>query len=207
MSYKLYYSPGACSLAVHTLLHELDQQVDLIKTDTKNKSPEFLKINPRGAVPVLVTPNDQVIREGAAIMIWLCDFHQSQLLPTKSDQRAPALEWLMMANSTLHPYYSTMFNMMGRNIDAPEVKQYVVEKMQKCWDEVEAQLSKTNAYICGENATVADILLTVIGNWNNALGNPVIYGPNCKRLFETISNRASFKKSLEHEGVEYKAAA
>jgi glutathione S-transferase len=55
--YKLYYSPGACSMAVHVALNECNQPVTLEKVDLMagaQRNPDFLKINPRGQIPVLV---------------------------------------------------------------------------------------------------------------------------------------------------------
>src|SRR5580704_1768796 len=95
LMYKLYYSPGACSMAVHVALNECNQPVTLEKINIREpRSPEFLKINPRGQVPVLMD-DDLTIREGAAILIYLLEKHQSPLLPKSGKERAVALECLM----------------------------------------------------------------------------------------------------------------
>ena len=95
MSYKLFYSPGACSMAVHIALNECGQAVELVNAELHGaaRNPEFVKANPRGQVPVLVD-NGQIIREGAAQMIYLLDKHNSPLLPRSGPERARALEWL-----------------------------------------------------------------------------------------------------------------
>lgn len=204
MNYKLYYSPGACSMAVNAILNELNQPVDLLKAS--DHQADFMKANPRGAVPVLVTPAGQTIREGGAIIVWLCDTHQSTLLPASGPERATALEWLMSANATLHPAYGTFF-MLSKLNASDELKSAACAKIQKLWDEIEQRLSSTNAFICGSTITAADILLTVIANWNGWLSTPVTFGPHCKRLFTTVSARPSFQKAMSSESVEYKAAA
>ena len=102
--YQLYYSPGACSMAVHVILNELNQPVELHKISLQegdNRKPEFLRINPRGQVPVLVD-DGFVIREGAAQIIYLLEKHKSPLLPASGKERAAALEWLCYANASLH---------------------------------------------------------------------------------------------------------
>ncbi|MBY0408155.1 MAG: glutathione S-transferase, partial [Rickettsiales bacterium] len=121
--YQLYYSPGACSLAIHVTLLELGvpfkaNKIDLSKGE--NRTPEFLKLNPRGSVPVLLD-GDQIIREGAAQLLYLLDKHKSPLLPASGPERATALEWLMFANATLHPVYSRGFGLMKAEY-APEMK-------------------------------------------------------------------------------------
>ena len=99
--YKLYYSPGACSLAVHVALLEVGAKFELENVSApagQPKSAEFLKINPRGAVPVLKIDNF-ILREGAAILTYILDSHKSDLLPASGLERAEALEWLSFANS------------------------------------------------------------------------------------------------------------
>jgi len=61
--YDLYYSPGVCSMSVHVALNELGveftpHKVDLMKGE--HKEPEYLKINPRGQVGALNTPDGGV---------------------------------------------------------------------------------------------------------------------------------------------------
>ena len=87
MAYTLYYMPGACSMAVHVVLNELGQEVTLENAKADPKPAGFLKANPRGQVPVLVD-GDLVVREGAAIMIYLLDKHTSPLLPRSGKERA-----------------------------------------------------------------------------------------------------------------------
>jgi glutathione S-transferase len=209
--YKLYYSPGACSMAVHVALNECNQQVALEKVNIREKrTPEFLKINPRGHVPVLVD-GDLVIREGAAILIYLLEKHQSALLPKSGKERATALEWLCFCNSTLHPSYSRCFFLMRNTEDAKAKEQLLgvaTAMLNKLWGEIEERLGKT-AYLAGDNITIADILMTVIANWNDHLPSPasITIGPRTKKLLQAVIARPSYKKALEVEQVEYKSAA
>ena len=105
--YTLYYSPGACSMAVHILLEELGASYEAVKVDLRageGQKPEFLKLNPRGQVPVLVE-DGAPLKEGAAIIIHLLEQHNSPLLPKDGPERAAALEWICWCNATLHPAY------------------------------------------------------------------------------------------------------
>lgn len=206
-AYKLYYMAGACSMAVHVLLQELNQTFTLqnVLTDTGGKSADFLATNPRGQVPTLVTADGTVIREGAAIISWLCDTHPSALWPTSGTDRAAALEWLAFANSTLHPAYSTAMFLKKHNAPA-ELQTAQHAKIIALWDEVEQRLA-SHAFICGTQLTPADILLTVIANWQAYISQPVNFGANTKRLFNTVTTRPSYQQALATEQVTYKAAA
>lgn len=210
--YTLYYSQGACSMAPHVVLNELNVPFKLENAnapDTKTRSAEFLKINPRGAVPVL-SDDGFIIREGAAILIYLLDKHKNPLLPASGKERGAALEWLCFANSTMHPAYSKAFS-VGRVSDDKAIQDVLYksafEGINKLWADVDAHLAKSK-YTSGDNATVADILLTVIANWNGYFpAGAITLGNNVKRLLKDISSRPAYQKALAAEQVEYKAAA
>lgn len=205
--YTLYYSPGACSMAVHFLLNELNvpyttENVSI--REGKNRSAEFLKLNPRGQVPVFVD-GDLVIREGVAIFLHLLEKHSSPLLPKSGKERTIALEWLMFANATLHPAYSRAFFLM-RNAKDPakeELLELVYKHINNLWKEVEERLS-TQPFITGTHMTMADVLMTVIANWT--LAKPIQFGSNCQKLFKTVSQLPSYQKAMQTEGGTYKAA-
>ena len=207
--YKLYYAPGTCSMAVHVALLECNQELSMERVDfSQPRSPEYLKLNPRGSVPVLVD-DGQVIREGAAILIHILEKCKSPLLPASGKERAIALEWLMFANATMHPAYARCF-FLKRNGEDGAVKDKMMDNaaaaINKLWDEVEQRLSQ-NAYICGSECSIADILLTVIATWSGNIPRPINFGPNTKKLFRTVISRPAYMKALDAEKVEYKVAA
>lgn len=209
--YKLYYSPGTCSMAIHVALNECNQPVTLEKINLQEaRPPEFLKVNPRGQVPVLVDGN-LILREGAAILVYLLEKHKSPLLPATGKARTAAFEWLMSCNATLHPAYGRCFFLM-RNAQDPAAKEQLfgvaTAMINKLWGEIEQHLGQS-AYLCGNDITIADILMTVIANWNSYLPNPsaITIGPRTKKLLQTVIARPSYKKALEVEQVEYKSAA
>ena len=209
--YQLYYSPGACSMAVHVVLNELAlpferKQVNLEAAPEENL--EFLKINPRGQVPVLVA-DGQVVREGGAIIVYLLDEYKGTLLPRSGKTRATALEWLMFANATLHPAYSKASFILKNTTDAAardQLFKIALEQINKLWADIDAQLVKTR-YICGKDVTAADILITVIANWGAKYPQMPTIGPNVKRMLREMIARPSYTKALKAEQVEYRAAA
>ena len=206
--YKLYYSPGACSMATHVLLNELGEKIILVnvgEASGENKR-EMLKINPRGTVPTLVD-DGQVIREGAAIILHLLGKHKNALLPASGPERTTAIEWLMFANATLHPAYARGFFAL-KNFEGEfqaKVLGVVIPMINKLWEEVEERLANS-PYIAGKELTAADILITVIANWSGKFAGIQI-GENTKNLFRKVIARPSYQKALATEQVEYKAAA
>lgn len=206
--YKLYYSPGACSLATHVILNELNVPFEAIRKSTKDgslRSPDFLKLNPRGQVPLLVA-GDTPVKEGAAMITWLLDTHKSPLLPQSGIERAKGLEWLMWANATLHPVYSRAFWLMRQEIDEKSkatLNQATYTQIQSLWDEAEERLGQT-PFLGGEAIGPADILITVISQWG--VGHEFKFGPNLQRVFKEVQARPSWQKASAAEKAEAKAA-
>jgi len=206
MSYTLYYTPGACSMAVHVILNELGVPFEAINQKDKLKDPEFLKLNPRGQIPLLIVDGEPV-KEGAAIITYLLDTHDKdgKLLPKSGLPRAKGLEWLAWCNATLHPASGKLFWLPKSGLDEKtkdELSKIFVTQLQTQWDEAETRLGQKK-YLAGDSVTAGDILLTVIANW----GLPVTFGPNVKRVIKEVSGRPSYQKALKTEQVEYKAAA
>src|SRR5689334_13101143 len=105
---KLYYSKGACSLAVRILLHELGIKSEFEAVDLKTKRTEtnadFLKINPKGAVPTLTTDKQEILTENAVILCYLADEYKAiELLPAPGNfKRYRVLEWLNYVATEIH---------------------------------------------------------------------------------------------------------
>lgn len=210
--YQLYYSPGACSMAVHVILNELNMAVELHPVSIANgdtRTPEYLKMNPRGQVPLLLS-DDKPMVEGAAMILWLCEKHgPTDLMPAAGWERAQALQWLMFANATLHGAYSRIFWLNRAVKDEAQKTALIstaIEYVQTLWNQIEEEL-QDKPYLAGDKCTAGDILVTVIGNWGAWLPKPITFGPRTKALFAAVSARPAFQMALVAEGVEYKAAA
>ncbi len=209
--YTLYYLPGSCSLAVHVALKEVGAEYKLENISVpagQPRSPEFLKINPRGSAPVLKI-GDFVLREGAAILTYLLDEHKSSLLPQSGLERAKVLEWLAFANSTLHPAYGRCFfahKVLGDSVAENALYAPFIKSIQNYWDEIEQEL-QTKDYLCGDKCSIADILVAVIANWSPAMKMPINFGPKTKEFFKRVTARPSYQEAMKIEGVTYKVAA
>jgi len=210
MSYELYTKAGSCSMAIHAVMNELglNPKINLLEGSAGPnglKSPEYLKLNPRGNVPYIIE-DGKGIGEGGAILAYLCD-KEGKLLPKSGHERAKALQWLMFANSTLHPAYSRTF-WISANIpeDQREAALKVARsQIQDLWNYVEQQLEQSDGeYLCGKELTAGDFLISTIANWNAASYK---FGPKTKALFKAVSARPSYQKALAAESIEYKAAA
>ncbi len=113
---KLYYTPGACSLSPHIALLEAGLPYDLVKVDLRAKKLEngddFLKVNPKGQVPVLALDSGELVTEGPVIIQMIADkAADKNLAPARdSTDRYKLLEWLNFITTELHKNFGPMFS-------------------------------------------------------------------------------------------------
>lgn len=204
--YTLYYAAGACSMTIHVMLEALGATYSLEKIDLskgEHKSEAFLKINPRGQVAALQTP-EGVLSENAAMIIYLNDKHHGSLLGKEGFDRAIALQWLMFANSNLHGAYSKALFVQRANADASVIKA-ACDGIQAQWDEVERHLnSHGGTFLCGDEMTAGDIYTAVVANWSFVAHLPS-FGPKTKALLAAVIKHPAYQKALQAEGVTYSA--
>ena len=112
---RLYFSPGACSLSPHIVLREAGLGFDLEQVDLKAKKTksgeDFLRINPKGQVPVLRLDNGELLTEGPAIVQYIADREpEAGLIPAAGTmERYRVLEWLNFITSELHKGFAPLF--------------------------------------------------------------------------------------------------
>lgn len=195
--YKLYYSPGACSLATHMLLLELGQQVELIN---KNAVSDFAALNPLGAVPVLVD-GDKVLREGAALVLYLLGKHTNSLLAAEGVAREQAIENLMLANASVHPAYSKLFFLSAHISDAASLAtglQAAAQSVNQLWRVIDGRLGQ-QPYLGGAQPSPADLLLTVYASWGEYFPVAITLGSNVERMIASVRARPTFVQAVAAE--------
>lgn len=195
--YTLYYIPGACSLATHTVLHELGQQVKVV--DIKDVG-DFPRINPVNTVPVLVD-GDRVLREGAAVMLYLLDKHESPMLPRDGAGRARAIQDIMFANATMHPAYSRLFFIDQAVADSSakmDAYQAAAKSINNLWKVVDDQLAD-KPFLGGDSPSAADIMLTVYSRWGEYFPVTIDLGARVETMLESIQQMPSFRRALDDE--------
>lgn len=197
---------------MHALLVECGVPFKTVEISLKkgdNRKPEFLKVNPRGQVPALACTDGTVITEGGAIIMYLCEKHPNKLMPQVGQGRTRAIQWLMFANSSMHPICATNFFLMRTADNSPgceAVKQANVQRMNDAWKYVDQQLRKTR-FVAGDEPSIADLLLTTIAAWNAGFPTPARIGSYCERMFAEVRQMPCFIRAMEAEGLASKKAA
>lgn len=203
--YTLYYSPGACSLATHTILNMLGHKPELIYAAS---AENFEQVNASKMVPVL-QDGDRHLTEGAAIILHLLDKHQNDLLPKAGKSRRTAIENLMMANATMHPAYGRLFFANMHLQDGSEKKAFfnaAADAINAIWQSIENKIQE-GPYLGGDTVSPADILLTVYSRWGQFFPVDIIIGPKTQKMIELIMQSDAFQLALKRETEDHNAYA
>jgi glutathione S-transferase len=177
---KLYFSPGACSLASHIVLRELGLPFDLVQVDLMKKTTkagaDFTAINPKGYVPALeLDAGGAVLTEGPAILQYLADLKpESTLAPANGTlERYRIQEWLAFINSEVHKSFGALFN-PSASADAKEgAKKLLARRL--AW--VEKEIAGRD-FLTGSTFTVADAYLYTVLGWSKFTGLDLQPYPN-----------------------------
>lgn len=202
--YTVYTIPGSCSSGITVLMEKMQLDYVAVKReDVEN----YTEIVPTNQVPALKTPDGQIITEGAAIVLYLLEKHNSPMLPTDLSTKAEFLRWLMFDYATLHPAYGKMFAVLYRvQLDDAEKKkilEQLVPGVTGLWAILDKEL-EIKKFITGDEPTVVDYLATVYASWGKAFeGIEIRLGDNVERLVTEVSNLPEFRAGYAKENIEY----
>lgn len=103
----LYMAPGSSSMAVHIALHETGVPFELKRLSLpqkETKSPEYLALNPEGAVPLMLIDGRPLTQVAACLFYLAKRYPEAQLLPANDPEtEAQAISWMSFVASGIHP--------------------------------------------------------------------------------------------------------
>jgi glutathione S-transferase len=172
----LYFSPGACSLAPHIILEEIGLPFQLSHSSTSDgstRTPEYLQMNSKGKVPVLVT-GSSILTEAPAILLHLATSNLDRgLLAETPDGLVRSIEWFNWLSGTVHAVAIRQIWRPESFTDKLAQHEDIVAKGKKnltdAFTHIESRLAKT-AWGVGENYSIVDPYLLVFFRWGNRIG-------------------------------------
>ena len=207
--YKLYYYPGNSNLAPHMLLEEIGAPYELELID-RNKnahnSPEYLRLNPSGRIPVLID-GDLVLFETAAICLHLADRHPEANLapPLGTPERATYYKWLIYLTNTLQAELLIYFyphRLTGEEALAETVRKHAEQRISGMLDILDAQLQKSGGpWLLGEQYTAADPFLLMLSRWTRVTARPAKTLPHLGRFLGRMVERNAVQRAFAQENL------
>ena len=199
---KLYFSPGACSLSPHIVLHEAglahtSEKVDL-RTKQTASGADFRSINPKGYVPALETDSGAILTEGPAIVQYLADLAPDKsLAPAHGTmERYQMISWLHFIGTEIHKNYSPLFNPASSD----EQKTNSLANLQHRYKHVNSMLGGRD-YLGGEGFSVADVYLFVVTNWAGRVKLDLSAFPHLLAFQQRIASRPAVQQAMRAEGL------
>ena len=199
---KLYYSPGACSMAPHIIAREAGYQFDLEKVDIPSKKTaggeDFWRINPKGYVPALKLDNGQVLTEVGVIIQYLADQKPESGLAPKAGtmERYHLMEAVNFAATEIHKQIGALFNPKM----TPEMKEVQLGVIERRFNALEKAL-EGKQYVMGEKFSVADAYLFTVLNWTGMHKIDLGKWPNIKGFMARVAARPKVQETLKAEGL------
>lgn len=206
MPIKLYYAPGACSLASHIVMEEVGVDYETRKLNTAEgdqRKPEYLKVNPRGRVPALEV-DGEVLTENVAILAYFGGgYPQAGLWPRTTWEQARLVSALAWFSNTVHPAYAHVVR-TERYAEGDAAREEVKAKGRAtfwaCLQEID-RLLDGRRWFMGEQYTVADPYLLVFYRWANRAKLPVRELARYSALVERLLQRPAVRKVMDDEGI------
>jgi len=164
-----------------------------------HKKPEFLAINPNGAVPALVD-GDFALSESNAILQYAADLVGSDKhYPKDLKQRADINRWLLWESSTWFPScYTYLVEYVVKPLLNARPDETIIEKETPNWHRLagilDARLAKSK-WLSGDTVTIADIAVAAPMHVHKSQRLPLDDHPNLKRWMADVEQLPCWQKT------------
>lgn len=202
---KLYYIPGACSMADHIVLEWIGKPYETQEVAREAlRSPDYLKINPSGQVPALAVEEDWVLTENVAILNYLMDLSPEAKLDGQGSprERAEVNRWLCYLNVDVHGAFKPLFRPQRFIADESQhaaVQDMARQHLRTHFERLNAQLADRE-WLTGHRS-VADAYLFVVLRWAKRMQVALGRLAHLDAFFARMETDAGVQAAMKAEGV------
>lgn len=202
-----FYSPGACSLAPHVVLEELELEFErrpVLIAEGEHLSAEYLKVNPRGRVPTLIA-DGTVITEVPAILTYLASMKRDRglLPPDGSLELAKAYEIAAWLSSTLHIDYAQLWcpeRFLPEGADSGALVEHARTLIRRHSSEADSWIK--GPWVLGSSYSIADAYLLPFYRWGNRIGLTMAQEyPRWAEWTKRMLERPAVSRAIGIEGI------
>lgn len=202
---KLYYFPGACSMAPHIALNWVGAEFDIEKPDTNSEA--YQSIHQVKQVPALTLDDGTTLTQCNAILRFIAESHPEADIGGANNPRAQyeINRWLSYVATDLHRahaayFFQPRFIVDGSDEEHARVKQaaenLVKSLLQHCDDWL---VGKT--YCVGDKPTIADAYTFTVFRWSRTMAKPAYDFPNIKQYMDRMLQNPGVKAAMDREGL------
>jgi glutathione S-transferase len=203
---KLFYMPGACSLAPHIVLEWIGKPFELGRVERgKTREPEFLAVNPAGKVPALIEEDGRILTEAEALLLYLAEKFPDEHLgasPTL-EARYEMHKWMSYLTGDVHPAFYPYFLPQWYIATEPQyhaIREAPYKQIDACFQLLERHMSDRN-YIVEDRRTVLDPYLFVFCRWGKSLPKPFTDYPNLHRFMMQMADDEGVQRAMQAQSI------
>lgn len=203
---KLFYMPGACSLAPHIVLEWIGKPFELGRIERgKTRELDFLSVNPAGKVPALIEENGRVLTESEAILLYLAEKFPEDRLgagPT-AEARYEMHKWMSYLTGDVHPAFYPYFLPQRYIADEHQyhaLREAAYQQIDACFQLLERHM-ENRAYMIEDRPTVLDPYLFVFCRWGKSLSKPFTDYPNLHRFLIQMAEGAGVRRAMQAQSI------
>jgi glutathione S-transferase len=214
MIFKLFFAPGACSFLPHAMLELAGAEFEPVSVKLhkgEQRSAEYLAMNPRGQVPVLVD-GGEVITQIVTILLHLdAKLPEAGILPASGMARTRALETLTWMNNTVHPTFTHVFMPQKFTDDEATqnaIRSFAVARYRELLGEIETLAAQAAPWMTGEKPCALDAYALTLLRWGGYAGIDPTDFPKTWDLAQRFAALPAVARAVEREKLQlnvYKA--
>ena len=197
-AYKLYGIPYLGSMVVEFLMEEAGIEYEIIFLSPEERSSsEFKKKSPRGLIPVLITPDGTSIFEGLAIINFLLETHQTNLIaPIGDPDRAKCYQWLSFLSTALGNANNRFFFPERYGSIDNVIKEKAELDRKACYDILEKY---SDPFLSGKTLGIADFYFYMFMQWDENKMAELAKRPNLVKMYSRVDQIPSIQKIIKNQ--------
>ncbi|HLT76796.1 MAG TPA: glutathione S-transferase N-terminal domain-containing protein [Ferrovibrio sp.] len=201
----LYYAPATCALASMIALEEAGADYEAVAVDFRKnaqRDPEYLKVNPKGRVPALVTGRG-VLTETPALLAFIAQSFPEARLASLDDPFAFAREqefnsYLCSTVHVAHAHRPRAYRWADDEAAMEAMKRKVPQNMYDCFALIETAML-AGPWVMGERYSICDAYLFTVAQWLEGDGVDPARLPKVAAHRQRMSERPAVRKALARE--------
>jgi glutathione S-transferase len=203
----LYYARNTCALASHIALEEAGAPYQAVRVDfatAEQRGPEYLKINPKGRVPSLVTGGG-ILTETPAILAFVAQsFPKARLAPAEDPFAFARIQafnsYLCSTVHVAHAHGGRGYRWADDESSFADMKRKVPQTMRECFTLIENEMLE-GPWVFGDAYTVSDAYLYTISGWLGRDQVDIAEFPKVNDHFKAMSQRSAVQKVLRDQAA------
>ena len=197
-AYKLYGIPYLGSMVIEFLLEEVGIEYEIFfLSPEERQTVEFKKISPRGLIPVLITPNGSSIFEGLAIINFLLETHQTDLIaPIGNPDRAQCYQWLSFLATALGNANNRFFFPERYGSNESAIRERAELDRRSCYDILE---NYSDPFLSGITYGIADFYFYMFMQWDENKMVELAKRPNLEKIYKQINQIPAIQKVIKKQ--------